>query len=229
MFNRLKHGLVVSCQAEGGSPFNSPDGVALMAEAAVKGGAAGIRTEGKEKTAEIIRRINLPVVGLMKSEFEDGYVRITGSYNDFEALLNVNCNFIAVDGTFRKREGLTGPDFISDLKKRYGAIIMADISTVEDGLACAASGADCLSTTLSGYTPETIVNKSDQPDYVLLDTLSSKVDIPVFAEGRVNTPERAARMLELGAWSVVVGTAITRPVNVTKWFVEAMKSVGVVR
>ncbi len=224
VFEDLKDGLIVSCQAEGNDPFNSPEGVTLFAKAAEMGGARGIRSEGIEKTKKIIENVNLPVIGLIKSKFDDGSVRITGSFDDFEKLLKIKCDLIAVDGTFRKREGMSGPDFIKELKKKFNTLIVADISTFEEAIACVDSGADCISTTLSGYTPETRHLNTDRPDFDLLSKLTRKLKLPVIAEGRYNKPEFAYEAIKLGAWCVVVGTAITRPRVVTGWFVEAIEN-----
>ena len=101
---------------------------------------------------------------------------------------------------------------------------MADISTMEDGLACAKAGADCLSTTLSGYTPQTAKISPHGPDFKLLAGLAAKCKIPVFAEGRIHAPEDAAKAVKLGAWAVVVGAVITKPEVVTSWFVNAIKT-----
>ncbi|MDP3443245.1 MAG: N-acetylmannosamine-6-phosphate 2-epimerase [Ignavibacteria bacterium] len=224
IFEKLKNGLIVSCQAEGSSPFNSPEGVAMFAKAAQDGGAAAIRSEGIEKSKKIIESVSLPIVGLVKSYFEDGSVRITGSQKDYEDLLNIGCSIIAVDGTFRKRELLSGPDFIYSIKSKYDCIIMADIATVEEGIASAQAGADCVSTTLSGYTPETKKKNNYQPDFELVKQLSQKLQVPIFAEGRINTPELAVKIINYGAWGVVVGSAITRPSLITEWFCSAISS-----
>ncbi|MCR4417616.1 MAG: N-acetylmannosamine-6-phosphate 2-epimerase [Ignavibacteria bacterium] len=229
IFEELKNGLVVSCQSEGDDPFNSPEGVTLFARAAEMGGAKGIRSEGIEKTKSILANVKLPVIGLIKSQFEDGSVKITGSFRDFESLLEIGCHIIAVDGTFRIREGLSGPKFISQLKKRYNALIMADIATYDEAIACVDSGADCVSTTLSGYTPETRHLNNNKPDFDLLRKLVNNLRVPVFAEGRYNTPEFCAEAIKIGAWSVVVGTAITRPRIVTSWFVSAIENASLER
>ena len=223
IFNKLKNKLIVSCQAEGNSPFNSPKGVTLFAIAAINGRAAGIRSEGIEKTAEIIKNVDVPVIGLLKNKFKDRTVRITGSFKEVEQLIEINTHIIAVDGTIREREGLPGHKFIEEIKNRYDVTIMADISTYEEGILCAESGADCLSTTLSGYTPYTSHLKTDEPDYDLLEKLSSSVKIPVFAEGRINTPAIAKKIMEKGAFALVVGSAITRPTLITEWFVKAIE------
>jgi N-acylglucosamine-6-phosphate 2-epimerase len=225
IFDELKNGLIVSCQARGNSPFNSPEGVALLAQAAELGGAAGIRSEGIQKTERIIQQTHLPVIGLVKSDFSDGFVRITGSFQDVELLLKIGTHIIAIDGTFREREKLTGPEFIKRVKENYSCTILADIAQYDEGLACIDAGADALSTTLSGYTPETVHLKEKGPDFDLLKNLAVVSGIPVFAEGRVNTPEQAARMMELGAWGVIAGTAITSPNAVTEWYIQAMKEI----
>ncbi|MCC6551250.1 MAG: N-acetylmannosamine-6-phosphate 2-epimerase [Ignavibacteriaceae bacterium] len=223
LFDKLRGGLIVSCQSEGDDPFNSPEGVTMFARAAVMGGAVGIRSRDIEKTAMIVRSVNVPVIGLTKSKFEDGYVRITGSYKEFEEIMETGIHMVAVDGTFRPREGLTGPEFIAELKKRYLIPVMADISTLEDGMACVQAGADCLSTTLSGYTTETAHKKNDGADFALLQELVNRVNIPVIAEGRINMPADAGRMIALGAFAVVAGTAITRPRMITSWYAESIK------
>jgi N-acylglucosamine-6-phosphate 2-epimerase len=222
VFQKLQKGLIVSCQSEGASPFNSPEGVTMFARAAASAGAAGIRSEGIDKTRMIIGEIQLPVIGLVKSSFEDGCVRITGTFKDVEDLLSIGTTIVAIDGTFRLREGLTGPDFIERIKQQYDCIVMADIATEREAIACTAAGADCISTTLSGYTPETR-HAAMAPDFSLLAALARNLQLPIIAEGRITTPAMAAKAMTLGAWSVVVGSAITRPADITKWFIDAIK------
>ncbi|MDP2301959.1 MAG: N-acetylmannosamine-6-phosphate 2-epimerase [Ignavibacteria bacterium] len=223
IFDKLKNGLIVSCQSEGDDPFNSVEGVTLFAKAAVIGGAVGIRSRELEKTKSIVSAVDVPVIGLTKSLFPDGFVRITGSFDEVENILQSGCHIIAVDGTFRLREGLSGPSFISEIKKRYDCLVMADIAEFSEGITCADNGADCISSTLSGYTPNTLMNKKDEPDYLLVERLAEKLNIPVIAEGKINSPEYAGQMIQRGAWAVVVGTAITRPCVTTKWFVDSIK------
>ena len=223
VISKLKRKLIVSCQAEGDSPFNSPEGVTMFAKAAIMGGAAAIRSEGIEKTKIIIEQTNVPVIGLVKSKFEDGSVRITGTFKDVEDLISIGTHIVAIDGTFRKRENLSGPDFIKQVKTKYKCLIMADIAMEDEAIACAEADADLISTTLNGYTPETIEDKIHSPNFELVKSLVKKIKIPIIAEGRINSPEAAKKMIELGAYSVVVGTAITRPHIITSWFVDAIK------
>lgn len=223
IISKLKHGLIVSCQAEGDSPFNSPEGVTMFARSAIVGGAVGIRSEGIEKTKMILKTVGVPVIGLIKSSFDDGSVRITGSFSDVDDLSFIGCPIIAVDGTLRKREGLTGPEFIHRIKSEFNALIMADIAKEDEAMQCEQAGADLISTTLNGYTPETMKDKIHSANFELVKTLVKKIKKPIIAEGRINSPEAAKKMIELGAYAVVVGTAITRPHIITGWFVDAIK------
>lgn len=221
----LKGGMIVSCQSEGDDPFNSnPEYMALFARAAEMGGAVGIRTQGISKLQAIKRVTELPVIGLLKDMFEDNTVRITGSFSEVEQLIDAKSDIVAIDGTFRIREGMTGPEFIKEVKRRYSCVVLADIATYEEAKACEEFGADCVSTTLNGYTPETS-QYHDGPNYDLLKNCVEKLSIPTFAEGRYNTPYDAGKAMKLGAFAVISGTAITRPRIITKWFVDEIKRV----
>ena len=222
-FETIKNGLIISCQAEGNDPFNTPEGVALFAKAAEMGGACAIRSCGIDKTKKIIEEVGLPVIGITKALFDDGYVKITRSVEDVGKLYDIGCSMVAVDGTMRFWDGLTGPEFISMIKEKYQKPVMADIATCEDALACYAAGADCISTTLNGYTPETNIMNNGHPNFDLIAKLSNDLKIPVIAEGRISSPEDAKKALKSGAHAVVVGTAITRPRVMTSNYIKAMK------
>ena len=153
IFNKIKKKLIVSCQAEENSPFNNPEDVAKFAIAAKIGGAGGIRAEGVEKIKKIRQVIDLPIIALIKSNFDDGYVRITRTFEDVEALLSIGIDIIAIDGTLRKVGGMTGPEFIYRCKEKYSDIsILADVAELEDALKCIENGADGISNALRGYT-----------------------------------------------------------------------------
>ncbi|KAB2909741.1 MAG: N-acetylmannosamine-6-phosphate 2-epimerase [Ignavibacteriales bacterium] len=221
---QLKGGLIVSCQSEGNDPFNTPEGVTLFAKAAQMAGAVAIRSEGIEKIRQIKKEVPLPMIGLLKGKFPDGTVKITGSFQQVEQLIGLGCEIIAIDGTDRIREGLTGHDFIASVKKNYPeTIIMADVAQFEEGIRCRDAGADCLSTTLSGYTPDTSRVPDDAPDFELLSKLSAAVEIPVICEGRIKSPAHAKTAMEMGAYAVVVGTVITRPRVVMSWYKNAIE------
>ena len=226
LLEQLRGGMIVSCQAEGDDPFNAnPEYMALFARAAEMGGAIGIRTQGIAKLEAIKRATKLPVIGLLKSQFPDGTVCITGTFNEVEQLIAAGSDIVAIDGTFREREGLSGPDFIKEIKKCYGCIVLADIATYVEAKACEEAGADCVSTTLNGYTPDTM-QFHDGPNYDVLKECLNGLSIPVFAEGRYNTPAEAGNAMKLGAYAVISGTAITRPRVITQWFVNELKKVS---
>ena len=226
LLKQLKGGMIVSCQAEGDDPFNAePEYMALFAKAAEMGGAIGIRTQGLKKLKAIKRATKLPVIGLLKSQFPDGTVCITGSFKEVEELIASKSDIVAIDGTFRKREGLTGPEFIKEVKKRYGCIVLADIATYEEAKACEEAGADCVSTTLNGYTPDTL-QYHNGPNYDVLKACVDNLSVPIFAEGRYNTPTEAGKAMQIGAYAVISGTAITRPRVITQWFVNEIKKVN---
>lgn len=226
LLKQLKGGMIVSCQAEGDDPFNAnPEYMALFARAAEMGGAIGIRTQGIEKLKAIKRATKLPVIGLLKSQFPDGTVCITGSFNEVEQLIAAGSDIVAIDGTFRKREGFSGPEFIKEVKNRYGCIVLADIATYAEAKSCEEAGADCVSTTLNGYTPDTL-QFHDGPNYDVLKECVDRLTVPVFAEGRYNTPAEAGKAMELNAYAVISGTAITRPRVITQWFVNEIKKVN---
>ena len=222
IFDTIRNGLIVSCQAEGTDPFNTPGSVAKFAQAAVMGGAIAIRSEGLKKIERIKQVVKLPIIGLLKSQFDDGFVRITGSFKEVEQLLGLDCDIVAIDGTFRKRESLSGPEFIHQIKNRYNCIVMADIASVEEAMSCVEAGADCISTTLNGYTPETSSKGINISNFELVQNLVKKISIPIIAEGKIDSPVCAKQMLAYGAWAVVVGTAITRPKVVTQWYVNEL-------
>lgn len=229
VLKRLKGGMIVSCQSEGDDPFNAnPEYMGLFAKAAEMGGALGIRTQGIEKLKAIKKAVVLPVIGLLKSQFPDGTVRITGSFKEVEMLMEAGSDIVAIDGTFRKREGLTGPEFINAVKQKYGCVVLADIATFEEAKACVENGADAVSTTLNGYTPDTM-SSVELPNLYLLEEILKEIDVPVFAEGRYNVPADAQKAMEMGAYGVISGTALTRPRVITKWFVEAVEKGKVLR
>ncbi len=219
----LKNGLIVSCQSEGDDPFNRPELLATFARAAAMGGAAAIRAQGVENITAIRTAVDLPIIGIMKGQFANGWVCITPDFKDIEQLIDAGADVIALDVTPRKRpNGMDGVEFFDTVRSRFTVPLMADISTFEEGIRAAEMGADLVATTLSGYTEYTEAHAGDQPDYDLLEQLTRGSKAPVVAEGRIWTPEQAREAMRRGAFSVVVGTAITRPRVVTRKFVDAM-------
>ena len=217
----LRGGLIVSCQANPGEAFHSSASMAKFASSAHAGGAVGLRTEGLGDIQLIHQQVPLPQIGLWKTDDIEN-VFITPTLSHALAVADAGAQIIALDGTRRPRpDGVTLRATIQAIHDRTGALVMADAATVADGEAAADAGADMVSTALSGYTADTR-QQHDGPDLELVHTLSTGLDIPVFAEGRFRTPEHAAEAIRLGAFAVVIGAAITDPTAISGWFVNAI-------
>ena len=216
----IRGGLVVSCQAYPGEPMQDPRVMTAIAEAAVRGGAHGIRAQGLEDIRSIRERLpGVPLIGLLKVGPTDG-VFITPTVADCIRVVEAGADIVALDGTTRPRPDESTLQECFDAVHAGGALVMADCGSVEDARASVAAGADCIGTTLAGYTGER--PRTQGPDFDLLSEMVATGSRPVLAEGRVRSPEDAARCLSLGAFAVVVGTAITHPTSITRRFAEAL-------
>lgn len=218
----LKKGLIVSCQAKPESPLRDSHVMAAMAHAAEVGGASGIRANGVEDITSIRSLVKLPIIGIDKVVHPGFDVYITPTLESALKIAQAGASIIALDATHRSRpDGLTATRAIQLYKRELGMPVMADISTLEEGLAAAEAGADIVATTLSGYTPYS--RQQDAPDFLLIAELAARLQTPVIAEGRLVSPEDARRALELGAHAVVIGTAITAIEWVTQRYVMALQ------
>ena len=220
----LKGKLIVSCQALPEEPLHSSFIMGRMALAAKVGGASGIRANTKEDIKEIQTQVELPIIGIVKRDYGDSEIYITPTMKEVDELMEVKPEIIAMDATSSTRpEGKTLDEFFHEVKKKYpNQLFMADCSTVEEAVYADALGFDFIGTTMVGYTKQSEGDKIEENDFEILRTIVSKVKHKVIAEGNINTPEKAKRVLELGAYSVVVGSIITRPQLITKSFVEVI-------
>lgn len=220
ILNGIKGGLIVSCQALQGEPLYGEGIMARMAVAAKQGGAVGIRANGKEDVSQISKEVGLPVIGICKRYYNNSEVFITPTLNEVKEIVEAGATIVAFDGTGRERpDGQSLQEFISQVKAQFpNILLMADISTLQEGVTAADLGVDIVATTLSGYTPYS--KKNDEPDFELIEDLYAKIKVPIIAEGRVTSPSDAIECMDKGAWSVVVGTAITRPHEITKIYVR---------
>lgn len=225
MLKQIKKQLVASCQALEDEPLHSSFIMSKMALAAKEGGAKGIRANSKEDIEAIKKEVDLPIVGILKRDYEDSEVFITATKKEVDEIASSGCEMIAIDATDRKRPNNNQlVDLVEYIREEYSHLeIMADIATVNDAIEAEKLGFDCISTTLYGYTEETDGKKLYSNDFEFLKAVLDAVKIPVIAEGNVSTPEIASKVLEYGAYSVVVGGAISRPQQITRNFVEAIK------
>ena len=222
----LKGKLIVSCQALPQEPLHSSFIMGRMAKAAKEGGAAGIRANTKEDIKEIQEVTGLPVIGIVKRDYPDSAVYITPTMKEIEELMEVKPEIIAIDATGALRPGnVTLADFFHQIKEKYPEQkLMADCSTIEEALFADELGFDFIGTTMVGYTPQRNGMTLEANDFEILRTILKKVKHPVIAEGNVNSPEKAKRVIELGSYAVVVGSSITRPQLITKGYAEAVDS-----
>ncbi|WP_210367557.1 N-acetylmannosamine-6-phosphate 2-epimerase [Bacillus sp. REN3] len=227
ILDQLQGKLIVSCQALENEPLYGAEIMAKMAVAAVEGGAAGIRANTPQDIQAIKKSVRVPVIGLYKRDYENSDIYITPTIREVEAIAEAGADIIAVDLTERERpDGRTANQLLAEIKRKFPKIpIMADISTAKEAVNVSIGGADLISTTLVGYTSYTSHIHSFQPS--ILSEIIEKVDSPIVAEGRIETPQQAALCLELGAFSVVVGSAITRPQVIARRFsIEMSKGRG---
>jgi N-acylglucosamine-6-phosphate 2-epimerase len=213
-FEALRGGLVVSVQAAPGTPLAAAEHIAALAQAAALGGAAGIRAQDIRAVKEAVQ---LPVVGLRKRRVEGSEVYITPTLEDARAVAAAGADIVAVDATLRPRPEDAG---LSSLIAELPVPVLADVDSLESGLAAREAGAAAVATTLAGYTGGP-ASASSGPDLELVAALASELDCPVFAEGRIATPDHARAAFDAGAFAVVVGTAITDPVALTRRFAAA--------
>lgn len=220
----LKGHLIVSCQALPHEPLHSSFIMGRMALAAKEGGAKGIRANTKEDILEIKKNIDLPVIGIVKRDYDDSNVYITPTMREIDELMEAKPEIIAVDATSDLRpNGVTIDEFYREIRLKYpDQLLMADCSTVEEALHADELGFDFIGTTLVGYTEQSKGMKIEANDFEIIRTILEKSSHKVIAEGNINTPEKAKRVIELGCYSVVVGSIITRPQLITKSFAEAI-------
>ncbi|MGD9711114.1 MAG: N-acetylmannosamine-6-phosphate 2-epimerase, partial [Thermomicrobiales bacterium] len=224
ILKKLSGGLVVSCQAPGNNPLRGPAFMAAMAEAAMRGGAKGIRADGVEDIRAIRQTVgpDVPLIGILKTKMPDGSRFVTASSDDARAIIDAGASLVALDGTRRQRPGGESlPQVVASVRAE-GVAALADCSTADDARYSLESGVDAVGSTLAGYTPDS--DMMEGPDFALLEQLVRLEAVPVFAEGRIWTREDAVRAFDLGADFIVVGTAITNPMAITERFVAAISA-----
>ena len=226
IFEKIKGKVIVSCQAVPGEPLYVEEKsiMYLMARAAKQAGTPAIRTSSIRDVLAIKEETGLPVIGLIKVQYEGFESYITPTMKEVDELVEAGSDVIALDCTEQKRgDGKTVSEFIREVREKYPeAVLMADISTYEEGVNAWKLGMDIVGTTMSGYTKYS--PQIDGPDYELVRRLSETVDIPVIGEGKIHYPDQAVKVLEAGAHAIVVGGAITRPLEIANRFMNAVKA-----
>lgn len=228
ILEQLKNGVVVSVQASQGEPLDKPEYLCALAEAALNGGACGVRmAQPRNMRYFKERHLQIPVIGITKPEKIPAnaveLVYITPTFEDVASIADC-CDVVAMDATLRTRpNGETLADIVAKTRQAYpDLLLMADIATLEEAIQAEKLGFDLIGTTLSGYTLESQQADKSKPDFELLAALMKAVRVPVIMEGRLWEPVEVKRAFELGAFAVVIGSAVTRPHEITRRFVNAV-------
>lgn len=223
ILEKIKGGLIVSCQALPTEPLYDSYIMSKMAWAAYLGGAVGIRANTVVDIKAIKEKVDLPVIAIIKEEYPDSEVYITPTMKEVDALVEVGCEIIALDATKRVRpNGVTLEEIFKEVRAKYpNQLFMADTSCFEEGKKAEELGFDLIGTTMAGYTPYT--KGTSLPDFTLMERYVKELNTPVIAEGGIWVPEDLKKAIDIGVHAAVVGTAITRPMDITKRFVNAIK------
>ena len=223
ILEKIRGKLIVSCQALPDEPLHSSFIMSRMAYAAAISGAGGIRANSVADIHEIRKTVDLPIIGIIKQDYPDSPVYITPTMKEVDALMKEGVDIMAVDATDRIRpSGITLDDFYHRIRAVYpDQLLMADCSTLQECIHASQLGFDLIGTTMNGYT-EASIKESVLP-LQLMQKVAQQLETTLIAEGHLDTPELAAEAMKLGAWAVVVGSAITRPQVITKRFVDALQ------
>lgn len=222
VIDRLEKQIIISVQAMPDEPLYKEECINAMMESVINGGAKGLRVAGGRDVKNAKRLFDVPVIGLTKPEklpFNwKEVVYITPSLKEVNELIEAGADIIATDATQRKRPAESLEEILNHIKKskKYS---MADISTFEEGIKAREMGFDIISTTLAGYTLYSDKGLKT-PDFDLLKKLTKELDCPVILEGRIWSPDEVNQAFDYGAYSVVIGSAVTRPQLITKRFCE---------
>jgi len=222
ILEQIKRKLIVSCQALPDEPLHSPFIMGRMAYAAFLGGASGIRSNSVADIKEIKTTVDLPIIGIIKEVYGECPVFITPTMKEIDALCSEGVDIIAMDATDRVRpDGSTISELFPLIRAKYkDQLFMADCSTYEEAVTAVQLGFDIIGTTLSGYTE--VTKGKSLPDFGLVEKLVNTLSIPIVAEGGISTPEELRKLFDLGIYAAVVGSAITRPMEITKKFAEVV-------
>jgi N-acylglucosamine-6-phosphate 2-epimerase len=216
----LRNKLIVSCQAPPGDPLEHLDTLTRIAISAAHGGAGGLRANGTECVAAFRRETALPVIGIQKRKIR-GEVSITPDFASAQSIAHAGADVVALDcSVARHADAEPWPQLIQRIHSELGRPVLADVATIDEAVAAEAAGVDAVATTLYGFTPETA--GAHAVNWEMVEALVKNLRVPLIVEGHISQPPEVRRAFDLGAFAVVVGSAITRPESIAARFVNAI-------
>jgi N-acylglucosamine-6-phosphate 2-epimerase len=218
-YSKLKRcDIVVSSQAIAGSPLVDPEALTRIGLDAIAGGASALRLAGADTVAFASTRVDVPIIGLIKTNRVGYEPRITATSEEIQQLMEAGAQIIAIDATHRKRpEPL---ERLFQIAVSNSLEVFADIATLEEAQRSMDLGATYIATTMSGYTDARAITEG--PDFELLEGVIA-LGAKAVLEGRVSTSAHIQQALDLGAHSVVIGRAITSPQSILRGILEGVK------
>lgn len=215
----------MSCQAAPGDPLDHVETLRRLAVSVLRGGAGGLRANGVECIAAFRGATVLPIIGILK-RYADGGVTITPDFVSAEAVSAAGADVVALDCSSNRSSGRLDskehwPGLLARIREELKKPVLADIATFDEAVAAEEAGADAVATTMYGFTAETAQFRS--VNWELVEGLAKRMRVPVIVEGHITQPDEVKRALDLGAYAVVVGSAITRPESITARFVKTIQ------
>jgi N-acylglucosamine-6-phosphate 2-epimerase len=222
MIKKLRGTVIVSCQAREGEPFNAPHFIVELAKSAEMAGASALRINKGENIKAVKKSVKIPIIGIRKRSIEGSNVFVTPSFKDIQEVIDAGADIVAMDATINRKEHGDSLRQLIDYCHTHNKPVLADIASIEDAEYAVSQGADLLATTLRGHTEET--KEINIPDFEFLKLLTAKYSLPVFLEGGITVPDQVTRAMEVGAYGVIVGKAITMPHFIASQFVKQAQS-----
>lgn len=217
----LRRSLIVSCQAPPGDPLDDVDTLRRIAASVVRGGAGGLRANGIDCIRAFRQETGVPIIGIQKRRIY-GEISITPDFASAKSIADAGADIIALDcTTSRSPAAEPWKQVLGKIQAEIGKPVLADIATLQEALDAQNAGADAVATTLHGFTPETAQFRA--VNWELIERLIRALHVPLIVEGHISQPDEVRRAMDLGAYAVVVGSAITRPESITARFAAALR------
>lgn len=226
ILNKIKNNLIVSCQAVDNEPLNNTTAITLITKDCIEGGAKVLRLSQYDHIKSIknlVANTNIPIIGSIKQQYNNSQVFITPTLKEVDQLIELDVDCIAIDATNRKRPNESLEEIVKYCKlKAPNKLIMAECAILEDVIRAEKLDFDLIGTSLRGNTDNSKGFSSIENNYHFIRECLDYVKKPIIAQGGIWQPFQVKDLLDLGCFAVVVGSAITKPKEITKHFLKAL-------